>query len=317
MSFDSVPWFVGGGALHPAEAARLLAYAATSGAAGVVVAGDLAVTQLPTAGTSVRVAVGGAVIPNLYPGGGQQSYVGRAASSTDVSVTATDSGSGRVDLVVARIDDPFYGGTVPADVTVGPYVRIAIIENVTAGSADIPAGLAYPAIALARLDIPASTATITTPMITSLAKVVGAIEVPAPAFAAYTPAWTSSGTNPVLGNGTLVGASKASGNQIAFRATLTLGSTSTIGTGGYSISLPFPAVAVSGIRQYVDVWIFDASVGAMFKAEGLITSGGTVVSLWTVTVGTNGQVSATTGGGPPIVPAVGDTYTVTGVYERA
>jgi len=131
-------------------------------------AGDLKITQLPTAGTSVRAASGGAVIPNLYPGGSQQSYTARAASTTDVPVTATGSGAGRVDLVIARIDDPFYGGTVPSDVTVGPYVRLDIIQNVAAGSTDIPAGLAYPAIALARLDIPASTATITTSMITDL-----------------------------------------------------------------------------------------------------------------------------------------------------
>ena len=178
MATDPVPWFVGGGALHPAEVARLLAYAATSGAAGVVTAGDMAVTQLPVAGTSVRAAVGGAVIPNLYPGGGQQSYIGRAASSTDIPVTATGSGSGRVDLVIARIDDPQYGGTVPADVTVGPYIRFDIIQNVAAGSTTLPAGTAYPAIVLARLDIPASTATITTSMITPLAKVVNAHIVP-------------------------------------------------------------------------------------------------------------------------------------------
>lgn len=168
MAFDPVPFFVGGGALHSAETARLLAYAATGGIAGVAAASDLQITQLPTAGTSVRAASGGAVIPNLYPGGSQQSYVGRAASTTDVPVTATGSGSGRVDLVIARIDDPQYGGTIPVDVTIGPYIRLDIIQNVAAGSTTLPAGIAYPAIVLARLDIPASTATITTSMITDL-----------------------------------------------------------------------------------------------------------------------------------------------------
>ena len=61
MSFDSVPWFVGGGALHSPEVARLLAHAATSGAAGVVTPADLAVSALPVPGASVRVAVGGAL----------------------------------------------------------------------------------------------------------------------------------------------------------------------------------------------------------------------------------------------------------------
>jgi hypothetical protein len=168
MAFDPVPWFVGGGALHPAEAARQLTYAVTGGAVGVGAVDDLKITQLPTAGTSVRAASGGAVIPNLYPGASQQSYAGRAASTTDISVTATGSGSGRVDLVIARIDDPQYGGTVPGDVTVGPYIKFAIIQNVASGSTGLPAGLAYPAVALARLDIPASTGTITNAMITDL-----------------------------------------------------------------------------------------------------------------------------------------------------
>ena len=172
MSFDPVPWFVGGGALHSAETARQLTYAVTSGAAGIAALGDLKISQLSTPGTSVRAAAGGVVIPNLYPGGSQQSYVGRAASTTDVPVMATGSGSGRVDLVIARIDDPQYGGTVPSDVTVGPYIRLDIIQNVAAGSTGLPAGLAYPAIALARLDIPASTATILTSMITDLRTVV-------------------------------------------------------------------------------------------------------------------------------------------------
>jgi len=178
MAFDPVPFFVGGGALHSAETARQLVYAATGGAAGVAAAGDLKITQLPVAGTSVRAASGGAVIPSLYPGASQQSYTVRAASTTDVSVTATGSGAGRVDLVIARIDDPQYGGTIPADVTVGPYVRLDIIQNVAAGSTDIPAGLTYPAIALARLDIPASTATITTSMITPLAVVANPAPMP-------------------------------------------------------------------------------------------------------------------------------------------
>ena len=170
MSFDSVPWFVGGGAEHSVEVARLLAYAATSGAAGVVAPADLKVSALPVAGTSVRVAVGGVVIPNLYPGGGQQTYIGRAPTTTDIPVTATDSASGRTDLVIARVDDPQYGAQAPPDVTVGPYIRVAVIENVTPNTSTLPAGTAYPAIVLARITIPASTATITNAMITDLRK---------------------------------------------------------------------------------------------------------------------------------------------------
>jgi len=236
MAFDPVPFFVGGGALHSAEAARQLAYAVTGGAAGVAAAGDLEITQLPVAGTSVRAASGGAVIPNLYPGGSQQSYTVRAASTTDVSVTATGSGAGRVDLVIARIDDPHYGGTIPADVTVGPYDRLDIIQNVAAGSTDIPAGLAYPAIALARLDIPASTATITTSMITDLRKVAGQ-------GGAWT-AWTPTITGFTVGNGTVAGRYRKVGHDLELNLFITFGTTSAV-TGTLSMSLPLGLTAAS------------------------------------------------------------------------
>lgn len=173
MALETVPWFVGGGAEHSPDVARMVAYAATSGGAGVLGVGDFRVTPLPVPGTSVRIAAGSAAIPNGYlaaPDYGKQSYIARAASVTDVPVTATGSSGGRVDLVILRVDDPQYGGQLPADVKVGPYNRFAIIENVTPGSTELPADLGYPAIPLARLDIPASTGTIQASHITSLRK---------------------------------------------------------------------------------------------------------------------------------------------------
>jgi hypothetical protein len=246
MAFDPVPFFVGGGALHSAEVARTLAYAVTAGAAGVAVAGDLQITQLPTPGTSVRAAAGGAVIPNLYPGGSQQSYTVRAASTTDIAVTATGSGSGRVDLVIARIDDPEYGGTIPADVTVGPYVTLAIIQNVAAGSTDIPAGLAYPAIALARLDIPASTATITTSMITPLAVVVGA--VPAQVVSARR---TTNSASFYLANTALLSAPSITGD----------------GVKKFKITANFYAINNTGANDVYEVNIIDLTLGTVLAGR--------------------------------------------------
>ncbi|MER5209386.1 hypothetical protein ABT063_02000 [Streptomyces sp. NPDC002838] len=59
------------------------------------------------------------------------------------------------------------------------------------------------------------------------------------AWTAYTPTWTSSSTNPVLGNGTLTGRHMKIGRTCLCHINLTTGSTTTYGTGNYSFSLPF------------------------------------------------------------------------------
>lgn len=57
-------------------------------------------------------------------------------------------------------------------------------------------------------------------------------------WTSYTPAWTASGTAPAIGNGAIIGKYIAAGKLIHFRVVLTMGSTTTYGTGQYSISLP-------------------------------------------------------------------------------
>lgn len=175
MTWDPVPWFVGGGAQHSPEVARLLAYAATSGAEGIIGTADLKVRELAVPGASIRVDAGAALIRDTTSGMPQQTYVARLASEDTVEVTPTGSGGGRSDLVVARIEDPYVPGAPwqePTDPTVGPYVHTRLITDVPAGTTSVAAlGLGYSAVALARIDIPASTGTITADMITDLRRV--------------------------------------------------------------------------------------------------------------------------------------------------
>lgn len=172
MAIDPTPWMVGGGASHSVEVARLLAYASTSGAEGIVEPASLRVQAQATAGPSVRVAPGAALIRNRYAGGAQQTYVLRNATQTTVPVTATGSAGGRTDLVIARVIDPQHEGQTPPDPDDFDYSRLEVIQGVPSGTrsaADL--GLTYPAIALAKITIPASTATITGAMITDLREV--------------------------------------------------------------------------------------------------------------------------------------------------
>jgi len=55
---------------------------------------------------------------------------------------------------------------------------------------------------------------------------------------AYTPTWGSTGTAPAIGNGTIVGAWTQSLNRVHFIAGVTFGSTTTFGTGNYTLTLP-------------------------------------------------------------------------------
>lgn len=174
MSWDSVPWFVGGGAEHSPEVARLLSYAATRGAEGIIGVADLKVSQLAVAGAGFQVAPGACVIYNRSAGAALESYIGRmAAAETKMGVSPTGAGAGRSDLVIARITDPQYAPWMPpADRRVGPYIETFIVEGVPAGTTTAKQlNLGYPAIALARIDLPASTAAVTNAMIVDLRKV--------------------------------------------------------------------------------------------------------------------------------------------------
>lgn len=174
MAVDPVPWFVEAPAKHSAEVARTLAYMALGGSEGVGGGGDFKPTQLPVPGGSVRVMPGSAGILNRSPGALGQAYMGRSGEATDVAFSATGSGGGRSDLLVLRVDNPKYGGDVPADPVDGPYIALKVIPGVPAGTRreqELPGRANSSSVPILRLDIPASTGTYTDAMITDLRQI--------------------------------------------------------------------------------------------------------------------------------------------------
>jgi hypothetical protein len=122
---------------------------------------------------TVIIGPGGAVMLNRYPSDINESYMGRAGSDTIVNVAPNAGGSTRYDLVIARVDDwnkpggQAAPGALPTD-TVAVF-KPQIITGVAAGvktAAEL--NLNYPAIALARIAIPAGTSAVTNAMITPL-----------------------------------------------------------------------------------------------------------------------------------------------------
>lgn len=121
----------------------------------------------------------------------------------------------------------------------------------------------------------------------------------------YTPVWGSSGTQPALGNGTLTGRYSILGKTCFAFMELTIGSTTTFGTGDYTLSLPFNNP--SGYLQLSSVAI-DASPSQIFGGEGRI-SGGLAVLL--------NQAAPSLGWGPsiPMTWANGDIARVSAIFE--
>ncbi|QLJ06744.1 hypothetical protein HZZ00_37565 (plasmid) [Streptomyces sp. NEAU-sy36] len=153
------------GATHSAQQFRMLVRDLARSAEGITEGDDLKVTQRDTPGAGVVIGDGSGVIQgraNAFQGHYSICNIG----SIDVPIAATGS-TPRSDMVIIRVEDPEYEGSLnPA---VDQIVYPQVISNVSSSATAIPDGRT--GIPLARIDIPASTSTITTAMITDLRKV--------------------------------------------------------------------------------------------------------------------------------------------------
>lgn len=152
------------GATHPAEQFRMLVRDLSNGAEGITQGDDLKVTQRATPGGGVLVGDGSGIVrgrANAFQG----SYAVCNVGAADVPISST-GGTGRSDMLILRVEDPQYEGSVnPAT---GQVCYFQIISGVSSSATTIPDGRT--GIPLARIDIPASTSTITNAMIVDLRK---------------------------------------------------------------------------------------------------------------------------------------------------
>ncbi|QXE36982.1 hypothetical protein KQY30_24990 [Streptomyces sp. GMY02] len=96
------------------------------------------------------------------------------------------------------------------------------------------------------------------------------------AWTAYTPAWTAATTNPVLGNGSINGRYMKIGRTCHVNIELTMGSTTTYGSGIWNFALPFTAAAAVGSR----IGNAQAAIPAGSRVPGqtVVTAGGSTFS---------------------------------------
>lgn len=271
--WDPTPWVIAGGASHSADLARTLAFAATGGKEGVVLPGSLKVSQLSTPGAGVRISPGAATVINRSPGGAEQTYVVRNAATHTLTVPGA-GGGGRSDLVVVRVEDPqFPPWQAPANPANGVYVRTHLIQNVPANTdsaADL--NLSYPALAIARIDIPSGATTITDAMIKDVRKmgqprtqrsmhtayptavdrlgpnVAGFHNWPSKAWQVYVPDWaTTAVVHGVVGGAKNGSVDPAANGDVDVQLAILLGTQQTEASQAEWLTV----VSASGIRGYL------------------------------------------------------------------
>lgn len=166
MALEMDSWAVSG-AQSSARIARLQLQSASRSGNGVVEALDLEVTELDVPGSSVQIASGAAVILGREQPPFQGSYYAHNVGADTVDIAPTGSGAGRSDLVILRVEDPTIDGTSWAhNPATDQLYYFRVIQNVGPTATDVPANTT--GVALARIDVPVSTATITQDMITDL-----------------------------------------------------------------------------------------------------------------------------------------------------
>jgi hypothetical protein len=123
--------------------------------------------------------------------------------------------------------------------------------------------------------------------------------------------WVSSGTQPALGNGTLVSTYRRDGLMCWVNYTLTWGSTTTAGTGFWTFSTPFKMSTVPGIFTGTCL-VHDVSASTWYTG---------VSQFWDPTLNQIvffcGQGVTGVGTGNPITWATGDFLAITMYYPTA
>lgn len=128
----------------------------------------------------------------------------------------------------------------------------------------------------------------------------------------FVPTWGSSGTAPAIVNGTITGRYMQRGNDVKALIKMTVGSSSTVGTGNYNWTLPVTAsTTVSAFAVVGQGRYFDNSTSSHTTVCCFLNNGGT--SFAVLYTGSNTQLGAAA----PAVPAASDEYQFLLNYEAA
>lgn len=127
----------------------------------------------------------------------------------------------------------------------------------------------------------------------------------------YAPSWLGSGTNPAIGNGSLRGFYKQLGSTVHFQMYLTLGSTSTLGTGNWSFTPPVGISQELTNVYEVGTWhVNDVSTNNNYSGDAVAFGNNIYCFI-------NGSPVTYMVNNSPIAWAVGDHIGMAGTYWAA
>lgn len=133
------------------------------------------------------------------------------------------------------------------------------------------------------------------------------------AWTSFTPLWTSSGTQPAIGNGSLQGRYKQIGKTVFFNSKVAMGTNTSYGTGDWYFGLPVNAYSADSIQCPVS--LLDNNVRWYEGTLNGVYAGFTdkSVIMYTVSSGFAMGVNASN----PFNWGTGDSITIAGSYESS
>ena len=153
--------------------------------------------------------------------------------------------------------------------------------------------------------------TLTSPTVTGMT--LDGVNVSA-AWASYTTTWSTGGTAPSLGNGSILFKYVQIGKTVHFRMTLTAGSTTNYGTGVWRFTPPVTPASDSGLLSFAGI-ARDSSATSNYPVYGELTNTTTItIRAFPATAGNPFNAFS---GTVPFTWATGDTLDINGTYEAA
>jgi hypothetical protein len=131
----------------------------------------------------------------------------------------------------------------------------------------------------------------------------------AASWQAFTPTWSGSVTNPVIGNGTFDGKYLQVGKTVQFHLVVTMGSTTTYGSGAWGLTLPVAPLTSHAVPAvYVD-----SSASTRCSGSGWLTNGSGIFRMLPPTDAASSGISPTV----PFTWATSDQIIISGTYETS
>ena len=163
--------------------------------------------------------------------------------------------------------------------------------------------------------VPTFTAGDTTTVPTNLNTVRDALKALSEAWTAYTPTWTGATTNPVLNNGSFSGSAYCRiGKLVHFRIVLTMGTTTTYGTGQWRLTLP--TAPLSTARQTFVADLIDTGING-WNGRASWDNAASALALHCEATSAAGAAYKAVATGVPFSWGNGDQVCIVGTYEAA